>query len=82
MNVVYIFIAFVMGALSCVIGLAFGSSASDGDKELSHALFIDRVLHRLDQEPMPEGLEKYPTERVWYIAMKKAIEIVKKGGKD
>lgn len=31
---------------------------------------------------MPEGIKDYPSDKVWYIAMKKAVEIVRNGGKD
>lgn len=82
MSVAFIFIAYVLGVLSCVVGLAFGATCSDGDEKLNHALFVDRVIRRLNETEMPDGLEKYPTDRVWYIAMKKAIEIVKKGGRE
>lgn len=82
MNVVFIFIAFTFGVLSCVVGLAFAANISDADGALSHSLYVERVAGRLNEEPMPEGMEGYPADKVWYVAMKKAVEIVRNGGKD
>lgn len=48
MIVAFIFIAYVLGVLSCVVGLAFGATSSDGDDKLSHALYVERVNCRGD----------------------------------
>lgn len=82
MSVAFIFISYVLGVLSCVVGLAFGATSSNGDDKLSHALYVERVTDKLTEEQMPECIKDYPSDKVWYVAMKKAVEIVRNGGKE
>lgn len=81
MSVVFTIIAFILGYITCILGVALGTSASEADKTLSHVLYMERVVNRLEHEEMPEGIKDYPTDKVWYVAMKRAIEIVRNGGK-
>lgn len=60
MNIVFIFVAFFLGVIACVLGLVFASASSDADDLLSESLYVERVVSRLNEETLPEGMGTYP----------------------